>query len=113
MRAHLDDLGGGAAPRGSVYPTAGDRAGGGVRVRSDLVAGLTAPPSAVGGIALTAREHQVLAGMSQGMTNNEIGALLFVSEDTVKSHAHRLFRKLGARDRAHAVAVGFRRGLVR
>ena len=35
-----------------------------------------------------------------------------LSEDTVKTHARRLFRKLGARDRAQAVAVGFRRGLV-
>ena len=42
----------------------------------------------------------------------EIGRELFVSEDTVKTHARRLFRKLGARDRAHAVAAGFRAGLV-
>ena len=37
---------------------------------------------------------------------------LFVSEDTVKTHARRMFRKLGARDRAHAVAEAFRSGLV-
>ena len=42
----------------------------------------------------------------------EIGRDLFVSEDTVKTHARRLFRKLGARDRAHAVASAFRAGLV-
>ncbi|PID53908.1 MAG: DNA-binding response regulator [Micrococcales bacterium] len=62
---------------------------------------------------LTEREVQVLTGMSQGNSNAEIGRELFLSEDTVKTHARRLFRKLGAADRAQAVAVGFRWGLVR
>lgn len=62
---------------------------------------------------LTEREVQVLSGMSQGRSNAEIGRDLFLSEDTVKTHARRLFRKLGAADRAQAVAVGFRWGLVR
>jgi DNA-binding NarL/FixJ family response regulator len=62
--------------------------------------------------ALTERELQVLRGMADGKSNAEIGRDLFVSEDTVKTHARRLFRKLGARDRAHAVAAGFRTGLV-
>lgn len=62
---------------------------------------------------LTEREVQVLAGMSQGRSNAEIGRDLFLSEDTVKTHARRLFRKLEAADRAQAVAVGFRWGLVR
>ncbi len=59
---------------------------------------------------LTERESQVLRGMADGKSNAEIGRDLYVSEDTVKTHARRLFRKLGARDRAHAVAVGFRSG---
>jgi DNA-binding NarL/FixJ family response regulator len=59
---------------------------------------------------LTERESQVLRGMAEGKSNAEIGRDLYVSEDTVKTHARRLFRKLGARDRAHAVAVGFRSG---
>jgi DNA-binding NarL/FixJ family response regulator len=63
--------------------------------------------------SLTEREMQVLTGMSRGRSNNEIGKELFLSEDTVKTHARRLFRKLGAADRAQAVAVGFRWGLVR
>jgi DNA-binding NarL/FixJ family response regulator len=62
--------------------------------------------------ALTKRELQVLRGMAEGKSNAEIGRDLFVSEDTVKTHARRLFRKLNARDRAHAVAAGFRAGLV-
>lgn len=63
--------------------------------------------------SLTERELEVLAGMCEGMSNAEIGRTLFLSEDTVKTHARRLFRKLGAADRAHAVALALRRGLVR
>ena len=59
---------------------------------------------------LTEREMQVLTGMSRGRSNAEIGRELFLSEDTVKTHARRLFRKLGAADRAQAVAVGYRAG---
>jgi DNA-binding NarL/FixJ family response regulator len=62
---------------------------------------------------LTERERQVLEGMAAGKSNGEIGRELYLSEDTVKTHARRLFRKLGAADRAQAVAVGFRSGLVR
>jgi DNA-binding NarL/FixJ family response regulator len=62
---------------------------------------------------LTEREMQVLTGMSRGRSNAEIGKELYLSEDTVKTHARRLFRKLGAADRAQAVAIGFRWGLIR
>jgi DNA-binding NarL/FixJ family response regulator len=88
---------GGAAPLPTLVP----------QQRMDLAApGAPRPPS------LTERELQVLRGMADGKSNAEIGRELFVSEDTVKTHARRLFRKLGARDRAHAVASGFRTGLV-
>lgn len=63
--------------------------------------------------ALSERELQVLTAMARGRSNAEIGRELYLSEDTVKTHARRLFRKLGASDRAHAVAVGFRWGMVR
>lgn len=62
--------------------------------------------------ALTEREQQVLDGMSRGLSNSGIGKELFLSEDTVKTHARRLFRKLGAADRAQAVALGFRWGFL-
>ena len=68
----------------------------------------SAPPPAT----LTERELQVLTGMSQGKSNSQIGRDLYLSEDTIKTHARRLFRKLGVNDRAQAVALGFRRGLV-
>ncbi|MBT0994383.1 response regulator transcription factor [Cellulomonas sp. DKR-3] len=64
-------------------------------------------------VALTKREIEVLVGMSNGRSNAQIGAELFLSEDTVKTHARRLFRKLGANDRAQAVAIGLRGGIIR
>jgi DNA-binding NarL/FixJ family response regulator len=66
----------------------------------------------VGGPGLTEREQQVLRGMSEGLSNAQIGRELFLSEDTVKTHARRLFRKLTVSDRGHAVAEGLRRGLI-
>ncbi len=88
--------------------------------REELAAAVTqvlarpSPPGAPNGSpSLTEREMQVLTGMSRGRSNAEIGRELYLSEDTIKTHARRLFRKLGAADRAHAVAMGFRCGLVR
>jgi len=60
----------------------------------------------------TAREIEVLQLVSDGLVNREIGERLFLSEETVKSHVRHLLAKLQARSRAHAVAVGFRRGLI-
>lgn len=62
---------------------------------------------------LTAREMQVLVRMSYGMTNAKIGVALKLSEDTVKTHARRVFRKLNATDRASATRAGFEAGLLR
>ncbi len=60
----------------------------------------------------TTREIEVLQLISDGLVNREIGVRLFLSEETVKSHVRHLLAKLQARSRAHAVAVGFRRGLI-
>jgi DNA-binding NarL/FixJ family response regulator len=60
----------------------------------------------------TARESQVLQLVADGLVNREIGETLFLSEETVKSHVRHLLAKLQARSRAHAVAIGFRRGLI-
>src|ERR687894_396838 len=56
-------------------------------------------------IPLTRRESDVLDGLLQGQSNRQIGRNLFISEDTVKSHVKAILRKLGARDRAHAVSL--------
>ncbi|ADD44869.1 transcriptional regulator, LuxR family [Stackebrandtia nassauensis DSM 44728] len=61
---------------------------------------------------LSARESQVLLAIASGKSNAEIGRELFITEDTVKTHARRMYRKLGARDRAHAVAEAFRVGIL-
>ena len=60
----------------------------------------------------TAREIEVLQLISEGLVNRDIGKMLFLSEETVKSHVRHLLAKLQARSRAHAVAIGFRRGLL-
>lgn len=56
-------------------------------------------------VPLTRREQDVLDELLQGQSNRQIGRNLFISEDTVKSHVKAILRKLGARDRAHAVSL--------
>lgn len=60
----------------------------------------------------TAREIEVLQLVADGLVNRDIGKALYLSEETVKSHVRHILAKLQARSRAHAVAVGFRRGLI-
>jgi DNA-binding NarL/FixJ family response regulator len=62
--------------------------------------------------ALTAREREVLQLAAEGGSTREIAAVLFLSPGTVKTHLHNVYGKLGARDRASAVANGMRRGLI-
>lgn len=61
-------------------------------------------------VELKVREHQVLHGMARGLDNLAIGQELGIAEDTVKTHAKRLYRKLVAADRAHAVALAYQHG---
>ncbi len=62
--------------------------------------------------ALSAREAQLLVLVADGKTNEEIAADLGVAVDTVKTTITRMRRKLGAANRAHAVTLGFRAGLL-
>jgi DNA-binding NarL/FixJ family response regulator len=61
---------------------------------------------------LTTRELEILRQVATGQTNREIAAQLFISSDTVKGHLETVYRKLGVSDRAHAVAVAIRNGLL-
>lgn len=61
---------------------------------------------------LSPAELRVLALLCQGMTNSTIAKALYVTEDTVKTHNRRMFRKLGAKDRAHAVHLAHRAGVL-
>lgn len=58
---------------------------------------------------LSRREREVLGEVLSGFGNKMIAGRLHISEDTVKSHMKAIFRKLGARDRAHAVALALGR----
>jgi DNA-binding NarL/FixJ family response regulator len=61
---------------------------------------------------LTERELDILRLVATGHTNRQIGLQLFISSETVKGHQETIYRKLGVSDRAHAVAVAIRNGLV-
>ncbi|MEV4219421.1 response regulator transcription factor [Nonomuraea sp. NPDC049725] len=80
-----------------------------------LVGRLVAPgggdPDALLG-ALTQREREVFLGLARGASNAEIGAELFLSEATVKTHVGRILTKFGLRDRVQAVVLAYESGVV-
>ncbi|MBV8159452.1 MAG: response regulator transcription factor [Acidimicrobiia bacterium] len=84
----------------------------GKRVVGRDLTGLLAGPGEEAPSDLSDREHEVLALLAKGMTNKDIARGLFISQATVKSHVENILRKLGATDRAGAVAEGFRRKLI-
>jgi DNA-binding CsgD family transcriptional regulator len=63
-------------------------------------------------LGVTPRELEILALIAEGLSTREIAGRLFVSENTVKTHASRLFAKLGARRRTQAVQLAKGAGLV-
>lgn len=71
-----------------------------------------AQPELRPGEDLTAREREVLALMVRGMTNPQIAAQLVVSRATAKAHVSSVLSKLGAANRAEAVALALQRKLV-
>ncbi|MBC7671161.1 MAG: DNA-binding response regulator [Polaromonas sp.] len=66
----------------------------------------------LGQLGITPRELEILEAMAAGCSNREIGERLFVSENTVKTHAGRLFTKLSAQRRTQAVQRAKEAGLI-
>jgi DNA-binding NarL/FixJ family response regulator len=61
---------------------------------------------------LSKREKEILQKVAYGATTKEVAHDLGISPHTVKTHLERIFEKLGANDRAQAVAIAIRSGLV-
>jgi len=59
---------------------------------------------------LSDREFEVLCHLAWGGRDESIGKALFIAPDTVKFHVRHILRKLGARNRSHAVAIAYRSG---
>ena len=63
-------------------------------------------------LGITAREYEILTLIAHGLSTREIAERLFVSENTVKTHAGRLFDKLNAKRRTQAVQLAKEAGLI-
>ncbi len=86
---------------------------------SQIKSAQSSPPSAAGKetpippvdyaqikkLGITQREHDVLLKMAEGMSNQEIGAALFLSESTIKTHVSNILFKLDAKRRTQAVQM--------
>ena len=83
------------------------------RLIAQVTAQRTAAQDAENRLAvLTEREREVLALVGQGLSNDEIGAELFLSPATARTHVSHAMVKLGARDRAQLVVIAYQTGLV-
>jgi DNA-binding NarL/FixJ family response regulator len=65
-----------------------------------------------GGAPLSKREREILQKVADGATTRQVATELGISPHTVKTHLERIFEKLGANDRAQAVAIAIRQGIV-
>jgi DNA-binding NarL/FixJ family response regulator len=79
------------------------------RIPSDIAAQLA---EHVADDALSSREIDVLRLIAAGNSNKLIADQLSIGEATVKSHVTNILSKLGANDRAHAVTIGLKRGII-
>lgn len=61
---------------------------------------------------LTQRERDVMAAVAEGLSNEQVGAKLYMSPATARTHVSRAMIKLGARDRAQLVVIAYQAGLV-
>jgi DNA-binding NarL/FixJ family response regulator len=61
---------------------------------------------------LTTREREILQLLADGMSNADVAAKLFISQETVKSHVRHILTKLEADTRTHAVAIALREAII-
>ena len=61
---------------------------------------------------LTPREREILQLLADGMSNADVAAKLFISQETVKSHVRHILTKLEADTRTHAVAIALRDSII-
>lgn len=72
----------------------------------------TGQPRAYRGAALSNRGKQILTLVAEGLTSHAIGARAGCAEGTVRNHLRNIMTKLGARNRAHAVALAYQRRII-
>ena len=99
-----------AVGRSALSPTVTTRLLGAARGAGQSAAG--APRGAHVPVSLSPREREVLAAVSRGLSNSQIGVELYITEATVKTHLLRAYAKLGVDSRAAAVTEALRRGLL-
>ena len=83
-----------------------------VEVRVPVALPFARNEARVAQLGITPRELEILEALAAGLSNREIAERLFVSENTVKTHAARLFDKLSARRRTQAVQRAKEAGLI-
>ena len=108
-----------AGARGAMLKTADDArlvsairkiAGGGEYVSPDIKKLLSEDPPIP---ELSARQREILKSLTTGLTNKEIAQQLGIRRDSVEDHINTLFAKLGAANRAEAVAIALRKHLLK
>ncbi|MER5428294.1 response regulator transcription factor [Streptomyces sp. NPDC002588] len=100
-----------AGPPQELFTAVRGAAAGGLGLASELVGELVGQGPAPEG-ELSGREVEVVRLLAEGLSNRAIAEALFLSEATVKTHLVRVYRKLGADNRAAAVSEAVRRGLL-
>ena len=100
-----------AGPPQELFRAVRGAAAGALGLASEVVGGLIGQAPA-DRAELSEREVQVVRLLAEGLSNRAIAETLFLSEATVKTHLVRVYRKLGAENRAAAVSEAVRRGLL-
>ena len=94
------------AGKGGLVVDTGNAQPAGIRIKGKPIAVLEGMV-----VKLTDRERQVFGLIAEGLSNREIGERLFITERTVRFYVTSIFNKLGADNRAQAIAIANRLGL--